>query len=398
MKKRLFFIFAMLLAMTAGAKAEELEVADVALPQDGTVAIEIKLLNPNTVYDSFSFDLELPEGVVPVMATEGVNNGYPSFQVGTRFTGNVFSGYKAATNVASFTRLTDGTTITGTEGVLIAPVVKVDGIVPDGTVLTARLTNIKFTKTDFTRDVLAPVTFNITVGEVTETRTILDEQSLVAPENATGVNVLVRRTIWADEWSTICLPFSMSESQVDSVFGNDVELANFCNWNSERDTEDKVVTVNLYFANAHAIEANHPYLIKVSSDMTEFSLDNVDVEAISEPVVQVESANKLGKMKGNYLAGVMVPVNALFLNNNMFWYSKGLTTIKAFRAYFELDDVLTDVENADARICINFEDGTTKVSRINLQPTGNVYSLDGRKVQTPKKGLYLMDGKKMVVK
>ena len=398
MKQKVLLVVAMLLAMTASVKGEELSVADVALPQDGTVAIEIKLLNPNTVYDSFSFDLELPQGVVPVMATEGANNGYPSFQVGTRFTGTVFSGYKAATNVASFARLTDGTTVTGTEGLLIAPIVKVEGVVPDGTVLTARLTNIKFTKTDFTRDVLAPVTFNITVGEVTDTRTILDEESVVAPENATGVDVLVKRTIWADEWSTICLPFSMNESQLNSAFGNDVELANFSNWTSERDSEDKVVKIYLYFANAHTIEANHPYLIKVSSDMTEFTVDNVDIEVAPEPVVQVEFGNKLGKMIGNYLAGVMVPTNDLFLNNNMFWYSKGLTAIKAFRAYFELDDVLSNVESAGSRICINFEDETTKVGRINLQSTGNIYSLDGRKVQTPRKGLYLKDGKKMVVK
>ena len=109
MKQKVLLIVAMLLAMTTSMKGEELSVADVQLPMDGNVAIPIELLNPNVVYDSYSFKLELPDGVVPVMG----GDGYPSFTLGSRYTGSTFSGYDAGNNVASFARLTDGTTITG---------------------------------------------------------------------------------------------------------------------------------------------------------------------------------------------------------------------------------------------------------------------------------------------
>lgn len=47
------------------------------------------------------------------------------------------------------------------------------------------------------------------------------------PEAAEGVNVRVKRTIKANEWSTLVLPFAMTAEQVKSAFGNDVQLADF---------------------------------------------------------------------------------------------------------------------------------------------------------------------------
>jgi hypothetical protein len=58
-------------------------------------------------------------------------------------------------------------------------------------------------------------------------RTFLSETDTELPADETGANVTVTRTIKADEWSTFCLPFAMTEEQVKTVFGQDVQLADF---------------------------------------------------------------------------------------------------------------------------------------------------------------------------
>jgi len=69
------------------------------------------------------------------------------------------------------------------------------------------------------------VTTMITVVEPQDSRVVLDETSTTAPKASNGaVDVLVKRTIKANEWSTICLPFTMTETQVKTAFGDDVRI------------------------------------------------------------------------------------------------------------------------------------------------------------------------------
>ena len=400
MKQKVLLIVAMLLAMTTSMKGEELSVADVQLPMDGNLAIPIELLNPNVVYDSYSFKLELPDGVVPVMG----GDGYPSFTLGSRYTGSTFSGYDAGNNVASFARLTDGTTITGTSGMLIAPIVKVDGVIAGGTVLTARLTNIKFTKTNLTKDVLDDVVFHITVGEA-PAATVLDENSTVAPVAATGVNVHVARTLKANEWSTICLPFAMSAAQVSSAFGADAQLVNFTGYSVGRDGTNAITSIKVNFASASEIEANRPCLIKVRHLVETFDVDGVDIDPAANPTVEYnDGVSVLGTFTGTYVAETTVPNKSLFLSNNKFWYSKGLTKMMAYRAYFTFNDVLADVDGASARIAIAIDDETiTSIDHSSLtidHSAGAWYTLDGRKMnkKPTAKGLYMNGNKKVLVK
>ena len=78
----------------------------------------------------------------------------------------------------------------------------------------------------------------------------------------------------------------------------------------------------------------------------------------------------------------------------------GLTKMKAFRACFVLLDVLTDVENAAARISFSFdEDTTTAVREIGKPgPDSSLYNLQGQRVEHPRRGLYIKDRKKVIAK
>jgi hypothetical protein len=275
--------------------------------------------------------------------------------------------------------------------------------------VTLKKTALRYFVGDDTReDIADDVTFTVKVVE--RHTVILDEMATIAPKAATGVDVTVKRTIKANEWSTICLPFAMTEAQVNTAFGNDVLLKDFDGIESTYEGDD-VVNIQVKFNTATAIEANHPYVIKVSSDKSEFTVEDVNISPEDEPSVDKDewisgSGTKkdpyvyhYNSFVGTYVAETAVPNDCLFLSGNKFWYSNGSTKMKGFRAYFDFYDVLSEVENASARIDFNFDD-TTGIKEVhgNASVEGT-YDLQGRKVEEPtNKGLYIVNGKKVVKK
>ena len=92
------------------------------------------------------------------------------------------------------------------------------------------ITNIQFEATGV-EDKIANVPFKVTVTD----RITLDENSTTAPMARTGVNVTVKRTIKAGEWSTICLPFAMTKDQADAAFGSDAIIKQYTNYTADID-------------------------------------------------------------------------------------------------------------------------------------------------------------------
>lgn len=110
------------------------------------------------------------------------------------------------------------------------------------------------------------------------------------------------------------------------------------------------------------------------------------------------------EMIGTYVAGTQIEKDCLFLNGNKFWYSTGATRMKGYRAYFDFYDVLSSVENANARVrlAINRDGTTTGVESVEFsvrKENGSWYSLDGRRLtgKPTEKGIYIVDGKKVAI-
>ncbi|MBR5689679.1 MAG: hypothetical protein IKX17_04460, partial [Prevotella sp.] len=169
------------------------------------------------------------------------------------------------------------------------------------------------------------------------------------------------------------------------------------------------IKVNFSEVSPAVIEANHPYIIKVSDDIAEFEVEGVDIAPEDEPIVATVKRTKKqwSEMIGTYVANTTVDDQCLFLSGGKFYYSTGLTKMKAFRAYFDFFDVLTSVENgsAGAKIGLVINDGeTTSLNeelRMKSEEFGEGwYSIDGMKLngEPKKKGIYIKDGRKVVVK
>lgn len=237
---------------------------------------------------------------------------------------------------------------------------------------------------------------------VTPATCTLSEDATEAPQAVSTAIATVYRTLKANEWNTLCLPFAMSESQVKAAFGNDVQVADFSSWSAEKDAQDNVVGITLGFTDVNELAANHPYIIKPSSDFTLFSVDGVTVSAAETPTVEVAGEDGNAYFQGVYISNADVPVNGLFISGNKFYYSTGATKMKAFRGYFMLPVVLSSVSggNTGARIRLEYSNETTGISTVDDQDysDNNCYDLMGRRIASPKRGLYVVNGKKTIVK
>lgn len=376
-------LYAILLLSTK-AMGQTVTVSDVeALPGE-TITFSLSYEGGKAdTYTSLQFDLGLESGFSPT-GTPTFSSAWPG---ATGAVGNTCA-------CASASEM-QGTSIDN----LVTVSIKVDEDVSLGS-HDVTLSNIQFRYgTTGQHDDAPNVTFKINVVSVHTV--VLDETSTTPPSGATGVNVRVLRTIKANEWSTICLPFAMTEVQVKSAFGNDVQLGDFSSWSSEEDNEGDIVGITVCFTAITEIKANHPCLIKVSSAVTDFTVDGVDIDLEEEPSVQVgKKKAERGYLIGSYVANTAIPEKNLFLNANKFWYSVGKTKMKAFRAYFELADVLAEVENAAARISMNFDEKeTTGISVLKSNDNSKTfYDIQGRRVANPTKGLYIQNGMKRVIK
>ena len=385
--KRLLFIFALLSSVSfcfaeSRVWASPLEI----MPgEHGCLRINYQFDEGHTICN-YQMKVNLPVGIT----VEGTNVVFGSCH--TTHTGSIVNNVLV---VASMNAV-----LQGTSGVLVEIPVVADNSLTVGTRLEGNLENVKLGQTNETSINSTGITFDVDIVDYI----VLDENSLVAPVSSAAANkVKVKRTINANEWSTICLPFAMTEAQVTVAFGNDVQLANFTGYDVEEEGQ-AVIGIKVNFANVSAMLANHPYLIKVSSPINYdegFTVDGVVVAPIDEPEINYGTSRKPKAFVGTYKVKT-VPDLCLFINGNKFWYSTGNTVMKGFRGYFDFVDVLTDVENSinDSRISFSFDEPTGMSNdNVNLNLNSNsYYDMQGRRVETPGKGLYIRNGKKAVVK
>lgn len=147
---------------------------------------------------------------------------------------------------------------------------------------------------------------------------------------------------------------------------------------------------SITYSSAETIAANSPVMIKAAPNDYEFTASNVSIAATADGVVTN------GLLNGTYATTTAAADAANYvLQNNAngvnFYLVKGTpATVKPFRAY------LTAPTNARA---LSFDFNTTGVNHVKVNSeNAEVYSLSGQRVAAPQKGLYIVNGKKVIVK
>ena len=369
--------------------------------------LSVKMKNTASV-QGFQFDLCLPDGVK--VAKD--DDGFPLVSLSEARTTARRTDYFNSTLLDDGTlrvlcTSTKGYTFDGNDGEVAQVMVCVPDDLPQGAYPIV-LRNITVTDNNSQGYDTDRFETTLTVTAPADARLVLDENATTIPAAAANADVRVLRTLKADSWSTLCLPFAMTGTQVTEAFGDDVELADFTGYETETNADGDIVGIRVKLNGMDAalgLEANHPYVIKVHKAVSEFTIDGVDIDPDEEPVVAAvkRTRRQWSELVGTYVANTEVPEQTLFLSGNQFWYSTGATRMKAFRAYFDFYDVLTDVEEgAASRITMSFDGVTTGVSLLpegcGEEVLGHVFDLQGRRIVKPVKGLYVMDGKKVIIK
>ena len=406
--KKIFMLLTALVAYCGGAMADGLEVQDVNISQGGEATLEIALENPVTPFTAFQFDVELAEGIT--VATN--DKGKFVYEKGERLN-EEFSLMLAQPNALVNTyRVLGYYTVTqpipSNTGAIVKITIKADAALAVGTTHVCKLFAINLTEPDETKHTPDAITFNVKITE--KTYTILDETSTTAPVASGGpVDIKVKRTIKANEWSTLVLPFDMTEAQLKEALGSDVKLAEFVDYEAEyTDDGDDVTGLTVNFVATDLTEGfygNYPYLVKTSKDITEFFVTSTIDPKEEDAVVEYDNGKTgknrkvLGSLIGTYHAEDTIPNNGLFLSGNKFWYSVGETKIKAFRAYFMLIEVLSRVAEAKVRFIVG-EDATAIEGITPYMEDGVWYTLDGRQLngKPTEKGVYIVNNKKVIIK
>ena len=239
--------------------------------------------------------------------------------------------------------------------------------------------------------------------------TLTDDNDFYSPVDITASNIVFnyKFTIGADGskgWNTIMLPFN-----VTSVTANDTEIDWFHNkddkgknfWLKEfvNDEANKV-----YFNFANEMNANTPYIVAFPGNKwgEDWDMSNKDIKfigsgAISKSGTMTSVTASNFRFIGNTVQDNTQNIYCLNDDGNAF-VLKETGGSGPFRAYFKpgiFDRTLTS-------LAISSGTGTTTdidAMFMNNAPSAtSVYDLQGRRVTHPTKGLYIVNGKKVIVK
>ena len=258
-----------------------------------------------------------------------------------------------------------------------------------------------------------PKTMTLNVIEYAP-RVISEDDAEIAEASTEPEEVIVKRTIKANTWSTLTLPFDIPGDQIAEIFGDDAKIAEFLDYDTNE--KDQYVVEFESIDPSDGLQANYPYIIKTSEAISEFLVKNVEVDAQEdEAYVNYDNGRApthpryewYAKMLGTLHNGVTVPKNGFFLRDNKFYVSEGSSVLKGFRAYFIINGY--EFFGSDANISFAVDGETTAIEGVSVNGTeivsGDVYNVNGtfmgraeNVMKSLPRGIYIVNNKKVVVK
>lgn len=182
-------------------------------------------------------------------------------------------------------------------------------------------------------------------------------------------NSYTRSTVTGN-YGTICLPYAFELNDCEGI-ENIYKV-------SEMTTENAVIS------SVDAIEAGQPCIFKANAD--EITVKMPERSVVAEPVADdylVGTFNNISKLdEGTYV-----------LSGDKFYYVDSDVKADAFRCYFK--PLSSGIKNfgfiGDGTVGINDVENDADIK------DAVIYDLTGRRVKSPVKGIYIVNGKKMVI-
>lgn len=204
-----------------------------------------------------------------------------------------------------------------------------------------------------------------------------DNAALIAENDGLMINVSMTRSLTSSQYNTFCLPFALSDAQLQEYFGAGYDLEEFVS--SELDGD----LLSLTFSKVTALTAGKPYLLKPAVDVANPTFEAVTLGATS-PVDQTSDTyiSFIGTYAPTELEGGNKNLLFLGADNTLFWPAS-TANLKGFRAYFEVKGV---AQNAAKR------------ARIVQQP-GTATGIENQMVNGKcENGKYIKDGQLFIIR
>ena len=223
--------------------------------------------------------------------------------------------------------------------------------------------------------------------------------------------MVLSRKFEKGKWTSLCLPFSVSETQFKEIFGDSARIV----------TYDSIIDRRAQFTQHvyRMMEAGRPYFIKPSKDLDNLTAHHVTLEAGIDPATKDHAGSGSGMtftFRGNLLPVTLKPYDYTIYKVkaegvNRLGYKTVSYNLKPFHAYLENNNA----DPAASRLAVDGDiingidavtDDDSFVRRGDILSYGNnVYDLQGVEVRRGTTdttglpaGIYVVNGKKILVK
>ena len=215
-----------------------------------------------------------------------------------------------------------------------------------------------------------------------------DNTSMFADTNGKHYKITMNRKLSAWQWNPFCVPFDVSEQQINKTWGYATMIVQLT----------KVENDRMYFTSVFNIKAGVPYLIKPERTVeTPYLTYNNNIVVESEPVIVDHDGIRY---EGNYTPHEWNPANEYYYgvkSNNIIQAKESTAALKGMRGYFVIP------QGRKAMIYIG--DGFTGIGEVideNSNENSGIYNLQGvylgNDASTLAPGIYIVNGQKCVVK
>lgn len=262
-------------------------------------------------------------------------------------------------------------------------------------------------------------------------------------------SITLNRTFKKDQWTTLSLPFNLTQTEVEQIFGKDTQIIVF----DKAEPTSARIYLTFFYHEIQNVLPGYPYLIRptlvdadgkkmetksnsadntptytiTDGNLTEFTVYNKAINPAIKPH-EFKSGDYTAKCTPSYCTAEEYYNNIkyskrykegdIFVSegNGTVYISEGQSYGKGYRSYIDIDKTGTTTTTAKA-LSISFsgvedgdDNGTTTEIRvaeladdvIQTLGIGGVYNLNGQKVADTTRnlpaGIYIVNGRKVVVK
>lgn len=223
------------------------------------------------------------------------------------------------------------------------------------------------------------------------------------------INTVYVRSMDVNKWYTIMLPFDVSYGKLNEVFGEGTQVWGYSGVYNNTLCFDQPVTED-----EKGMAADTPYLIKPGVAKGEYEFNGQDVDYTpfnGSPSLAVAGGQKgpeqyTSTYQGTY-TNQKIPTYAYYLKNNLFYYMPSENTTLGWKAYggiVYVSDGNSEGSGANVSVfdlAVGHSGDASVIESYQMEAKASdqlLYNLAGQQVRQPKRGIYVRNGKKIIIK